>query len=236
MRNKNKFITALLALSLVANFAFADDTSPSGSSSGKFTCTTNADGTEQCVRQDGGVKPDDKSSGDQDEQKLESRRNKGQAIEQVEKNQLNRAQNAVDRLQSIVDRVEAYRAKMDQDSPDLASIDALIAKAKTQATDVKTAMDDLKTKAVALENALTAATSDSGKTAPKQQVKDLQTSTKVLKTKLNTLHSTLVSIVKLIKKDEAIKEEDKTKSDEQSTKQESETHNSSGSNANEENE
>lgn len=208
MRNKYKFIAVSATLVAVLSFgtiAFAHETT--GTSTDSTTgSTTSTNKSEEAVRT----------------AKLMVREAKAKAMAKIYQNQIDRAQKALDKLQIIIDRIKAQRAKMTTTSTtDLAAIDALITKAETQKTTVQTDLNNIKAKAAALQAALTTTSASTTTLAPKQPVKDFQTSVKILKKDTITLHNTLKQIVKQMK---SLNKPTKSDDNESSTPETEETH------------
>jgi hypothetical protein len=159
-------------------------------------------------------------------------------------NQISRSQKELDRMSVLIERIKLQRAKLTAtstsdtttstttapaiSSADLAKVDDMITKAETLKKKIETDIADAKAKEAALvgsakkvedtintETSTTAPVVNTAAPTPVvQSVKDFQTSMKVLKKDLITLHTSLQDIVKAMRKLAKRPETDATKPEE----------------------
>jgi hypothetical protein len=188
-----------------------DSTTNSPSTTGTSTSTTTTTNTTTqfftriCDGPNGEIKTLLKKLEDK---RAKEREDRIKEIGKIYQNQIDRAQKAIDNLSKIIDRIKAKRALV-TNTDDLASLDALIAKAETQKATCQTALADVKAKADAIKATLTDAKTNTDSMADvptatvtglKQQVKEFQTLVLTLKKDLIALHSTLQQTVKIMKR------------------------------------
>ena len=125
-------------------------------------------------------------------QDLEKRKVKLTRIKALAENQISRSERALARLEQILERIESRRDKLAGEEVNLASIDALIAKARQQAEDIQENIDAAK----AVLATGTAETSED----PKKEVQTFMRSMNEIKKQLIDLHKTLNGIVKEMRK------------------------------------